>query len=84
MLESDTTLEEQLAAGEPQQQQSATAGAAAYLNDVKTSTLNTVRTLVSQEKVRFVQDGFDLDLSCTPSPLSCSRACVRARVCAVC
>jgi len=45
------------------QQPTAAAGAAAYLNDVKTSTLNTVRTLVSQEKVRFVQDGFDLDLS---------------------
>lgn len=39
------------------------AGGPGYLSEVKTSTLNTVRTLVSQEKVRFVQDGFDLDLS---------------------
>jgi len=37
--------------------------APSYLSEVTTSTLNTVRTLVSQEKVRFVNDGFDLDLS---------------------
>jgi len=42
--------------------------APSYLSEVTTSTLNTVRTLVSQEKVRFVNDGFDLDLSCTPPP----------------
>jgi hypothetical protein len=71
MMESDP-FEEPL---EPQQP-TAAAGAAAYLNDVKTSTLNTVRTLVSQEKVRFVQDGFDLDLSCTRTPLSACVVCV--------
>jgi hypothetical protein len=50
---------------DPFAEQPTPAGGPGYLSEVKTSTLNTVRTLVSQEKVRFVQDGFDLDLSCT-------------------
>src|SRR5690349_20365113 len=34
--------------------------------------LNSVRTMVSQDKVRFVADGFDLDLTCKvpPPPIS--------------
>jgi hypothetical protein len=66
------------------QQPTASAGAAAYLNDMKTSTLNTVRTLVSQEKVRFVQDGFDLDLSCTRPFSMRVCACVCVCVCVRC
>ena len=72
MMESDPFAEP---LDDQQQQPTTVAGAAAYLNDVKTSTLNTVRTLVSQEKVRFVQDGFDLDLSCTLPP-PCHPMCV--------
>lgn len=35
----------------------------AKVDDIKSKTLNFVKILVSKEKRRFVQDGFDLDLS---------------------